>query len=65
MAPRLLTPSATSREQSAGRVAPVDWRELFFRLSGIDVRVCPACTKTAVVRTALPAARSRAPPVAV
>jgi hypothetical protein len=46
-------------------VEPIDWRELLLRLSGFDVRACPACMQLAVVRIALPVARSRAPPGAV
>jgi hypothetical protein len=64
VARRRLSPSTTPREQSARRIEATDWRELLLRLSGLDVRVCPACMKSALVRTALPAARSRAPPVA-
>lgn len=45
-------------------VQRLDWRDLLFRVSGLDIRVCPACMKLALVRTALPAPRSRAPPVA-
>ena len=59
-----LTPSAVPPDQGSPRVEHTDWRELLFRLSGFDVRVCPACMKLALVRTALPAPRSRAPPVA-
>ncbi|HVH43700.1 MAG TPA: hypothetical protein VM925_15200 [Labilithrix sp.] len=39
-----------------------DWRDLLRRLSGIDVRVCPACHQRALVRTALTGPRCRAPP---
>jgi hypothetical protein len=41
-----------------------DWRDLLFFLTGLDVRVCPVCHQLAVVRTALPEPRGRAPPVA-
>jgi hypothetical protein len=43
----------------------LDWRGLLLRVSGHDVRVCPACNEPAVVRVALSiVARSRAPPEA-
>jgi hypothetical protein len=59
-----LTSSAVPREQGARRGEPLDWRELLLRVSGFDVRVCPVCSQIGVERTALPVARSRAPPVA-
>jgi hypothetical protein len=31
-------------------------------LTGVDVRLCPACHKPSLVRTALPEEQSRAPP---
>jgi hypothetical protein len=41
----------------------VDWRELLFQLSGVDVRRCPACHQRTLVRRPLPAlVRGRAPP---
>ena len=57
-----LTSSAVPRDRGARRSEPLDWRELLLRVSGFDVRVCPACSQIAVERTALPVARSRAPP---
>jgi hypothetical protein len=65
VARRRLAPSAAPRERGVGHVEPIDWRELLLRLSGFDVRACPACMQLAVVRIALPVARSRAPPGAV
>lgn len=40
----------------------VDWRELLFQLTCIDVRVCPVCHGHTLVRGALP--NARAPPEA-
>jgi hypothetical protein len=40
-----------------------DWRPLMLQLSGIDVRVCPACNQPTLERCALPDPRGRAPPV--
>jgi len=57
-----LTSSAVPRDRGARRSEPLDWRELLLRVSGFDVRVCPACSQIAVERTALPIARGRAPP---
>jgi hypothetical protein len=59
-----LTSSAVPSDRGARRSEPLDWRELLLRVSGFDVRVCPACSQIAVERTALPVERSRAPPVA-
>ncbi len=41
-----------------------DWRPLMLQLSGIDVRVCPACNQPTLERRALPDPRGRAPPAA-
>lgn len=59
-----LTSSKPTCEDRAPDEETLDWRDLLLRLSGLDVRVCPACHKRALVRTALPDPRSRAPPVA-
>jgi hypothetical protein len=40
-----------------------DWRPLMLQLSGIDVRVCPACNQPTLERCALPDPRGRAPPM--
>jgi hypothetical protein len=42
--------------------ADLGWHELLVRLTGIDLRRCPACGETAVVRRPLP--QPRAPPEA-
>lgn len=39
-----------------------DYADLLLRLTGIDLRVCPACRSLALVRAPLPMERSRAPP---
>jgi hypothetical protein len=44
-----------------------DWKTLFLRVSGVDVRLCPACGSTrirsvAIPPTRLPTPRRRAPP---
>jgi len=39
-----------------------DGVEMLLRLAGIDLRLCPACHLPALVRTALPEQRGRAPP---
>jgi hypothetical protein len=57
LAPRAAPPVLGDRPQQL-----LDWRELLLRLSGRDVRVCPACHQLALIRTALPHPRSRAPP---
>ncbi len=59
-----LAPAAATPERATPAEESLDWRELLLRLSGLDVRTCPACHEPALIRTALPAARSRAPPVA-
>jgi hypothetical protein len=53
-----VTPPGDRRE----RLRPEDWRSLMFQLTGLDVRVCPACKQPALERRALPVPRSRAPP---
>jgi hypothetical protein len=54
--PPVPEPAATER----GR----DCRELLLRLTGIDITLCPVCHQPALIRQALPATRSRAPPEA-
>jgi hypothetical protein len=56
-----LTPVTTTADRPKPS-APSEWRPLMLRLSGIDVRVCPACSQPTVERCALPAPRSRSPP---
>jgi len=46
----------------APRPERADGAELLLRLAGIDLRLCPACNLPALVRTALPEPRGRAPP---
>ena len=41
---------------------PADGAELLLRLTGIDLRLCPACHLPTLVRVALPDPRARAPP---
>jgi len=59
-----IAPAAATPEPVAASDELADWQELLLRLSGVDMRRCPACHQPALVRTALPDARSRAPPVA-
>jgi hypothetical protein len=40
------------------------FQDVLLDLTGIDLRVCPACHKRSLMRLPLPTARSRAPPVA-
>jgi hypothetical protein len=42
---------------------PDDWRLQMLLVSGVDVRVCPACNEPTLERRALPDPRGRAPPV--
>jgi hypothetical protein len=57
-----LSPAKATRECRASIEELPDWRDLLLRLSGLDVRVCPACHQRALVRTPLPGPRCRAPP---
>jgi hypothetical protein len=59
-----IAPAAATPERVAASEDVADWRELLLHLSGLDMRRCPACHQPALVRTALPDARSRAPPEA-
>jgi len=59
-----IAPAAATPERVAASEEVADWRELLLRLSGVDMRRCPACHQLALVRTALPDARCRAPPEA-
>jgi hypothetical protein len=61
---RIAPAAATPPERVAAPDEVADWRELLLRLSGIDVRQCPACHHLALVRAPLPDLRSRAPPEA-
>jgi putative transposase/transposase-like zinc-binding protein len=54
-----LSPDAAPRQRPE---RTLDGAELLLQLTGIDIRLCPACHQPALVRTALPGARSRAPP---
>jgi hypothetical protein len=58
-----LAPTVGHVEQVV-RVEARDWCELLLQLTGVDVRLCPACHQLAVIHVDLPAARSRAPPEA-
>jgi hypothetical protein len=40
------------------------FQDVLLELTGIDVRICPACHNRSLMRLALPTARSRAPPLA-
>jgi Putative transposase/Transposase zinc-binding domain len=53
-----------STEHEANLGAPADWRELFARLTGIDVSRCSACGAQALVREPLTQECNRAPPEA-
>lgn len=64
LARRRLTPLRAARNPPASPRKHPDWRDLLLRLSGIDLRRCPVCNERALVRTALPYARGRAPPEA-
>jgi hypothetical protein len=57
-----LTPATLSRDGEEPPPPTDDWRPLMLQLSGVDVRVCPACRQPTLERCALPAPRSRAPP---
>ena len=59
-----IAPAAATTERVTTSEGVADWRELLLRLSGLDVRRCPACRQPALVRTALPDLRCRAPPEA-
>jgi hypothetical protein len=52
--------SMHSARTESHEVASVE--DLFFHLTGVDLRLCPACSAPALVRTALPDPRVRAPP---
>ena len=52
-----------SREPVSALGTLVPWREPLLRLTGIDLRRCPACGQLTVVRRALPS-QARAPPEA-
>jgi hypothetical protein len=56
-------PSSPALEAAAPERAR-DCRELLLRLTGIDITLCPVCHQPALIRQALPATRSRAPPEA-
>jgi hypothetical protein len=60
---RITLGTVTSPPIAAAEVF-VDWRDLLFHLSGIDMRRCPACHQLALVRKPLLTARCRAPPEA-
>lgn len=70
IARKCLAPVAKERSCSAPDAPPTgdDGRACFdlllFRLTGIDVRLCPACQQPTMVRTPLPLPPSRAPPLA-
>ncbi len=55
-----LTPVVVPEERSEQSRSPEDWQPLMLRLSGVDVRVCPAWHLPTLERCALPAPRSRA-----
>jgi hypothetical protein len=59
-----LVAAAATPERVASTEELSDWRDLLLRLSGLDVRQCPACLQHALVRIAQPDARCRAPPEA-
>jgi len=51
-------------QSPAKDVAPLDWRTLFQRLTGIDLSVCPECGSSLNIETPLATERSaRAPPL--
>ena len=57
------TPVVLDGHRDERRPAPADdWRCLMLLVSGIDVRVCPACNEPTLQRRALPDPRGRAPP---
>ena len=63
---KLLTPRRVAGDGAAPQPEPLDvldWRQLFARLTGIDLRRCRACGAMAVERRPLPE-RARAPPEA-
>jgi hypothetical protein len=62
LAPTSAAPPASPDAPAAQQ--PPDCRELLLRLAGIDISLCPACHQPALIRQALPATRSRAPPEA-
>jgi hypothetical protein len=61
---QILSPAPTTGTCGAPSDVLLDWRDLLLCLSGVDVRVCPACQQRALVRAALPGPRCRAPPEA-
>jgi Putative transposase/Transposase zinc-binding domain len=59
-----LTPATRPRERGELRAGHDDWRTRMLQLSGLDVRICPACNQPTLERRALPIPQSRAPPEA-
>ena len=63
LARQRLTPGGATESRPEQPPPAEDWRPLMLRLSGVDVRVCPACRLHTLERCALAAPRGRAPPV--
>jgi hypothetical protein len=64
LARRRLEPSVTPPRAGDDTPDPPDTAERILQLTGIDVRLCPACDQLTLARTPLPDVRCRAPPVA-
>jgi hypothetical protein len=51
-------------EDEGGRGQPADWRELFFKVTGEDIRKCPVCKSgNMMICRIINPARYRSPPV--
>ena len=62
-----MVPAPACRAADAPLTESTDARffqDVLLELTGIDLRVCPACHKRSLMRLPLPTPRSRAPPVA-
>lgn len=58
-------PSSDEQRPVSTDVPLTDWRELLYQLTDLDLRHCPACGSTTLMRVALPGAEgvgARAPP---
>jgi Putative transposase/Transposase zinc-binding domain len=59
-----LTPAKAPRERGELPGGQEDWRTRMLQVSGLDLRICPACHQPTMQRQALPLPQSRAPPEA-
>jgi hypothetical protein len=54
------SPAWPRKSEHQGPLRTLGGAELLLQLTGVDLRLCPACHQPALTRTALPLARSRA-----